>query len=46
MVDQAHVDQALRKLSKKDDSGNAPDMPSLMFEQDSWDKVMKKFGGN
>ncbi|KAF2172906.1 hypothetical protein M409DRAFT_49418 [Zasmidium cellare ATCC 36951] len=36
MVDQDHVDAALRKLGKKDDKGKAPDMPSLMFEQESW----------
>lgn len=36
MVDQDHVDAALRKLGKKSDTGKAPDMPSLMFEQESW----------
>lgn len=36
MVDQDHVDAALRKLGQKDDKGKAPDMPTLMFEQASW----------
>lgn len=36
MVDQDHVDAALRKLGKKDEGGKAPNMPSLMFEQESW----------
>jgi AP-1-like factor len=46
MVDQDHVDAALRKLGKKDEQGN-PQNPfagghQLMFEQESWDKVLKK----
>ncbi|WPH02635.1 Hypothetical protein R9X50_00550000 [Acrodontium crateriforme] len=47
MVDQHYVNAALKKLSKKPENGTAPtDMPPLMFEQDSWDKVLKKMGGN
>jgi AP-1-like transcription factor len=51
MVDQDHVDQALKKLGQKDDKGKfmnttvPKDMPSLMFEQESWDNVLKKLGG-
>ena len=47
MVDQDHVDAALRKLGKKDGSGEAP-KPShtLMFEQESWDNVLRKLGAN
>jgi len=47
MVDQNYVDAAFKKLSKKDDANKA-DMPSLMFEQSSWDNVLKKLqkGGN
>jgi AP-1-like factor len=48
MVDQEHVDAALRKLGKKDEkTGQIPEAPHhLMFEQDSWDQVLKKLGGN
>ena len=46
MVDQDHVDAALRKLGKKDEQGNAQNpfgtSNQLMFEQESWDKVMQK----
>ena len=46
MVDQNHVDQALKKLGKKDlATGKVSDVPPLMFEQESWDKVLKKLGG-
>ena len=47
MVDQDHVDAALRKLGKKDDKGKQYDVPAgLMFEQESWDNVLKKLGNN
>ena len=47
MVDQDHVDAALRKLGKKDDSGKVIEGSNgLMFEQDSWDRVLKKMGGS
>ncbi|KAF2772387.1 PAP1-domain-containing protein [Teratosphaeria nubilosa] len=50
MVDQDHVDKALKKLGKKDDKGKyAPevpaDMPTLIFEQESWNSVLNKMGG-
>jgi AP-1-like transcription factor len=54
MVDQDHVDAALRKLGTKNEaSGNLemvrenPFDPKhqLMFEQESWDKVLRKMGG-
>ena len=47
MVDQDHVDQALRKLGKKDDKTGREERGShsLMFEQRSWDDVLKKLGG-
>lgn len=51
MVDQDHVDAALKKLGKKDEKGKftanptLSDVPPLMFEQESWDKVLKKLGG-
>ena len=46
MVDQDHVDAALRKLGKKDDKTGKPvEAPAgLMFEQESWDNVLKKLG--
>lgn len=57
MVDQDHVEAALKKLGKKDESTGmwkssgkeatgafASDVPSLMFEQESWDNVLKKLG--
>lgn len=46
MVDQEHVDAALRKLGKKDEkSGQMFEAPHhLMFEQESWDNVLKKLG--
>lgn len=54
MVDQDHVDKALKKLGKsraeveRDNLG--PPEPEgqghLMFEQDSWDNVLKKLSGN
>ena len=46
MVDQDHVDAALRKLGKKDDVTGNPFQGShqLMFEQESWDKVLRKMG--
>jgi AP-1-like factor len=53
MVDQDHVDKALKKLGKtkaeneRDNSG--PPEPEaqghIMFEQDSWDNVLKKLSG-
>jgi AP-1-like transcription factor len=47
MVDQQHVDAALRKLGKKDDKGQQYEPPhGLMFEQESWDNVLKKLGSN
>jgi len=53
MVDQDHVDKALRKLGKtaaeNAREGLGPpekeDQAHLMFEQDSWDNVLKKLGG-
>ncbi|KAF2212241.1 hypothetical protein CERZMDRAFT_111987 [Cercospora zeae-maydis SCOH1-5] len=36
MVDQEHVNAALKKLGKKDEAGKPYDPPSLLFEQDSW----------
>ncbi|KAI5370787.1 Putative basic-leucine zipper domain, transcription factor PAP1, Yap1 redox domain superfamily [Septoria linicola] len=42
MVDQDHVNAALKKLGKKDEAGKPYDVPPLMFEQDSWDNVLKK----
>lgn len=47
MVDQDHVDKALKKLSNKDKTkpSNA-NMPTLMFEQESWDNVLRKLGGS
>ncbi|KAK4549333.1 hypothetical protein LTR36_006330 [Oleoguttula mirabilis] len=45
MVDQEHVDTALKKLGKRS-TGPAPDLPPLMFEQDSWDAVLKRMGEN
>ena len=46
MVDQDHVDAALRKLGKKDDkTGKEYQAPhGLMFEQKSWDNVLQKLG--
>ncbi|KAK5136781.1 hypothetical protein LTR08_002077 [Meristemomyces frigidus] len=51
MVDQEHVEAAFKKMGKKDDKGRfiaasqpMTDMPPLMFEQDSWDNVLKKLG--
>lgn len=48
MVDQDHVDAALRKLGKKDEKTGkeAQGSHTLMFEQQSWDNVLKKLGGN
>ena len=54
MVDQDHVDKALKKLSRTKeevarDGGNPPEPEGqghLVFEQDSWDKVLKKLSGN
>lgn len=54
MVDQDHVDKALKKLGKtheenqRDNLGPPEDEGKghLLFEQDSWDKVLKKLGGN
>jgi AP-1-like transcription factor len=50
MVSQDHVDAALKKLGKKDEQGKfqnpqATDIPPLMFEQESWDNVLRKLGG-
>ncbi|KAK4579909.1 DNA-binding transcription factor yap1 [Recurvomyces mirabilis] len=50
MVSQDHVDAALKKLGKKDEQGKfvpatATDVPPLMFEQESWDKVLQRLGG-
>lgn len=36
MVDQEHVNAALKKLGKKDEAGKPYGPPSLLFEQDSW----------
>jgi AP-1-like factor len=45
MVDQDHVDAALRKLGRKDETGNPfQGSHQLMFEQQSWDNVLKKMG--
>ena len=45
MVDQDHVDAALRKLGKKDETGNPfQGSNQLRFEQESWDEVLKKMG--
>lgn len=47
MVDQEHVDAALRKLGKKDEKGKTYEPPAgLVFEQESWDNVLKKLGRN
>ena len=51
MVDQNHVDAALRKLGKKDEQGNplnpfAAPGHQLMFEQESWDRVLTKMNHN
>ncbi len=47
MVDQDHVDAAIRKLGRKDDKGKAYAAPAgLMFEQESWDNVLKKLENN
>ena len=48
MVDQDHVDAALKKLGKKDEKTGRENRGSnsLMFEQQSWDNVLKKLGGN
>jgi AP-1-like factor len=53
MVDQDHVDKALKKLGKtaaeNAREGLGPpekeDQAHLMFEQESWDNVLKKLGG-
>jgi len=53
MVDQDHVDKALKKLGKtaaenaRDQSGppEKEDQAHLMFEAESWDNVLKKLGG-
>ena len=47
MVDQDHVDAALRKLGKKDERTGREEKGShsLMFEQQSWENVLKKLGG-
>ncbi|KAH9834678.1 Transcription factor PAP1 [Teratosphaeria destructans] len=50
LVDQGHVDKALKRLGQKDDRGQAAsevpaDLPTVMFEQESWDDVWKKMGG-
>lgn len=49
MVDQEHVNKALKKLSSKPDGKDAlppAGMPTLMFEQESWDNVLRKLGQN
>lgn len=52
MVSQDHVDAALKKLGKKDEAGRfvpnreKMDLPPLMFEQESWDNVLKKLRGS
>lgn len=47
MVDQNHVDEALRKLGSKGKDGKVNQgSTGLMFEADSWDRVLKKMGGN
>lgn len=49
MVDQDHVDKALKKLGKTKEENAGPPEPEgkghLMFEQESWDNVLKKLGG-
>ena len=52
MVDQDHVNKALKKLGKSKEENErenlGPPEPEgqghLMFEQDSWDNVLKKLG--
>ncbi|SMR44555.1 unnamed protein product [Zymoseptoria tritici ST99CH_3D1] len=45
MVDKKVVDEAFRKLGKKDETG-APWAPEgLLFDNDSWDKAYKQLGG-
>ncbi|CAK1354275.1 unnamed protein product [Cercospora beticola] len=46
MVDQEHVNAALKKLGKKDEAGKPYGPPSLLFEQDSWNNVLKKLQNN
>ena len=47
LVDQDHVNAALKKLGKKDEKGKEiPASHTLMFEQESWDNVLKKLGSN
>lgn len=52
MVDQQHVNEALKKLGKKDEAGkfvptsNGTDLPKVVFEQESWDNVLRKLREN
>ncbi|GAB7363467.1 hypothetical protein MBLNU230_g3739t1 [Neophaeotheca triangularis] len=45
MVDQNHVDAALRRLSKNKSKNAAASAPDLMFEQESWDRVLANMNG-
>lgn len=47
MVDQDHVAAALKKLGKKNEgTGKVDEGPKgLMFERDSWERVLKKLQG-
>lgn len=45
LVDQDHVDAALRKLGAKDNVRDDFATKHLMFEQDSWENVLRKMGG-
>ncbi|KAK5110020.1 hypothetical protein LTR62_006387 [Meristemomyces frigidus] len=44
MVSQEHVDRAMKKLGKTDEAG-LEDVPPLMFERESWERVMGRLGG-
>ncbi|KAK0323792.1 DNA-binding transcription factor yap1 [Friedmanniomyces endolithicus] len=50
MVSQDHVDAALKKLAKRDETtgkytlDSSVTMPTLLFEQAAWDNVQAKFG--
>jgi len=52
MVDQEYVNDALRKLGKKDETGrliptsNASDLSKVVFAQESWDNALKKLRKN
>lgn len=40
MVDSSHVDAAFKRMTQKD--AQAPSGHGLLFEQESWDNVLKK----